>query len=91
MQGLIVGEAWFNSLPEDLQILVEETAIEVGKTTAADVMGEIEEAEKKMIEAGMIISEPDVTPFKEAVEPVYEKLGYAELRAQLYKEIGKTN
>ena len=54
-------------------------------------MSEVEDAEKKMAEAGMTIIEPDVTPFKEAVEPVYEKLGYAELRAQLYKEIGKTN
>lgn len=91
MQGLICGESWFNSLPEDLQQLLEETAIEVGQETAAGVMAEVEEAEKKMEEAGMIISEPDVTPFKEAVEPVYEKLGYAELRAQLYEEIGKTN
>lgn len=91
MQGLICGESWFNSLPEDLQQLLEETAIEVGKETAAGVMAEIEEAEKKMEEAGMVISEPDVTPFKEAVNPVYEKLGYDELRAQLYEEIGKTN
>ena len=91
MQGLICGESWFKSLPEDLQTLLVETATEVGKTTAADVMSEVEDAEKKMAEAGMTIIEPDVTPFKEAVEPVYEKLGYAELRAQLYKEIGKTN
>ena len=34
--------------------------------------------------------EPDVQPFKDAVEPVYEKLGFAELRQQIYKEIGKT-
>ena len=91
MQGLICGESWFKSLPEDLQTLLVETATEVGKTTAADVMSEVEDAEKKMAEAGMTIIEPDVTPFKEAVEPVYEKLGYAELRAQLYEEIGKTN
>ena len=54
-------------------------------------MSEVEDAEKKMAEAGMTIVEPDVEPFKALVDPVYEKLGYAELREQLYKEIGKTN
>ena len=53
-------------------------------------MAEVEEDEKLMVEAGMTVIEPDITPFKEAVEPVYEKLGYAELRDQLWAEIGKT-
>lgn len=91
MQGLICGQAWFDSLPPDLQQLLVETATEVGKETASDVMNEAETNEKLMQEAGLIVSEPDVTPFKEAVEPVYEKLGFAELRDQIYKEIGKTN
>lgn len=91
MQGLICGETWFNSLPEDLQQLLVETATEVGKTTAADVMSEVEETEKKMIEAGMVITEPDPAPFKAAVDPVYDKLGYSELREKLYNEIGKIN
>ena len=91
MQGLICGQKWFDSLPEDLQTLLVETSVEIGKTTAADVMAEVEDAEKKMAEAGMTIVEPDVAPFKALVDPVYEKLGYAELREQLYKEIGKTN
>lgn len=91
MQGLICGQSWFESLPEDLQKLLEETAVEVGKTTAADVMTEAAEAEQKMVEAGLTIVEPDLAPFKAAVEPVYEKLGYAELREKLYKEIGKEN
>ena len=90
MQGLICGKAWFDSLPADLQQLLEETAVEIGKETAADVMAEVEEDEKLMVEAGMTVVEPDITPFKEAVEPVYEKLGYAELRDQLWAEIGKT-
>lgn len=54
-------------------------------------MNEVAEAEKKMVEAGLEIYEPDVEPFKAAVDPIYEKLGYSELREQLYKEIGKTN
>ena len=91
MQGLICGQSWFDSLPEDLQTLLVETAIEVGQETAADVMTEADEAEKAMVEGGMTVVEPDVAPFKAAVDPVYDKLGYAELREQLYKEIGKIN
>lgn len=91
MQGLICGKKWFDSLPADLQTLLEETAVEVGKETAADVMAEVEADEKLMEEAGLTVVEPDIEAFKEAVEPVYDKLGYTELREQLYKEIGKTN
>ncbi len=90
MQGLICGKKWFDSLPEDLQTLLTETAQEIGKETAADVMKEADEAEQQMKDAGLTVIEPDVQPFKDAVEPVYEKLGFAELRQQIYKEIGKT-
>jgi TRAP-type C4-dicarboxylate transport system substrate-binding protein len=89
MQGLICGSKWFNTLPPDLQKLLVETAIEVGKETAKDVIAECDEAEKKMVKAGAQVSTPDLKPFKDAVEPVYKALGYADLRAQLYKEIGK--
>ena len=90
MQGLVCGQNWFESLPEDLQTLLVETSNEIGKETAANVMTEVEEAEKKMIEAGVTVTEPDPAPFKAAVDPIYDKLGYTELREQLYKEIGKT-
>lgn len=91
MQGLIVGSKWFNTLPADLQKLLVETADEVGKETAKDVVAEADADEKKMIEAGLKVSVPaDLEAFKKAVDPVYKEMGYEALRAQLYKEIGKT-
>ena len=90
MQALICGKSWFDTLPADLQTMLVETAQEIGKETAADVMKEADEAEEQMKAAGMTIIEPDITPFKEAVEPVYEKMGLSELRDQIYAEIGKT-
>ncbi len=89
-QALLCGEAWFKTLPEDLQKLLVETAHEVGTETAAQLMAEAEESEKEMAKAGLTIVEPDTAPFKEAVKAAYEKLGFTELREQLYKEIGKT-
>lgn len=92
MQGLLVGSKWFDSLPEDLQKLLVETAEKVGQETAKQVEAECDADEKKMEEAGMVISDPeDLDAFKKKVEPVYEQLGYADLRAKLYKEIGKTS
>ena len=91
LQALVCGESWFKSLPEDLQKILVDTAREVGAESAADVLTEAENCEKKMVEAVLTIVEPDVEAFKTAVEPAYEKLGYTELREQLYKEIGKTN
>lgn len=89
MQGLICGSTWFDTLPEDLQTLLVETAIEVGQTTSADVLAEIEDAEAKMVAEGLQVNTPDLTPFKEAANKAYDELGYTELRAKLYEEIGK--
>lgn len=92
MQGLICGSKWFNTLPADLQKLLVETAVQVGKETSKDVLKECDEAEKKMAAAGLKVNTPSpefVKQLKAAVEPVYKEMGYTELRAQLYKEIGK--
>ena len=91
MQALLCGEAWFQTLPQDLQQLLVETAREVGAETAQMVIDAADECERQMVNAGLVVTTPDTAPFKAAVAPVYEKLGYAELRAQLYSEIGKTN
>lgn len=89
MQALMVGEKWYQSLPEDLQTLIVKVANEVGKESAQLVIEESDRCEKLMEEAGLIVIEPDTAPFKAAVEKAYEKLGYLELRNQVYDEIGK--
>jgi hypothetical protein len=47
------------------------------------------EIEKKLTEYGMVTTHPDVEPFKKAAEAAYVKLGFSDLRARIYKEIGK--
>ena len=89
LQGLICGEEWFQTLPDDLKELLIKTAREVGAETAQLVIAEAQKCEDEMKAAGLTVTEPDLTPFKEAVKPAYEKLGYADLRAKLYAEIGK--
>lgn len=89
VNGLIVGEAWFTQLPEDLQqLLVAETKA-AGQENAKLVQQEIGAIETKLPEYGMVSHTPDLAPFKEAVEAAYAKLNFAGLRARIYSEIGK--
>lgn len=89
MQAFVCGEKWFKSIPEDLQKLILDTAKEVGEEGARQVLVEADQAEAEMVKAGLKVVEPDIAAFKEATKPVYDKLGFTELRKALYKEIGK--
>ena len=89
LQAIIVGEKWFQTLPEDLQKTLVETAREVGKESAQLVLAEADKDEQLMKDAGLTVIEPDLAPFKAACESAYEKLGYKELRDEIYAEIGK--
>lgn len=89
INGIIVGEKWFKTIPEEYQkILVEET-----KAVAAENARLIEkladEYEKKMVEAGMEVVEVDIEAFKKAAEKAYEVLGFKELKQEIYAQIGK--
>ncbi len=89
INGLIVGERWFQTLPEDLRkILLAETRAE-GERNARLVEKTIDDIEKKLTEYGMVTTHPDVAAFKKAADAAYEKLNFTALRAQIYKEIGK--
>ncbi len=89
INGLIVGEKWFSKLPADLQkILLEETQKE-GEVNARVVEKKAAELEAELAKQGMVINTVDKAPFKAAADAAYAKLGFADLRKQLYKEIGK--
>ncbi|MCW3489415.1 TRAP transporter substrate-binding protein [Dethiobacter alkaliphilus] len=70
---LLVSESVFSNLTADQQAALQEAAIE-----ARDYQREIireREAQflNKMEEAGVIFNEPDLAPFREIVQPLYEK------------------
>ncbi len=83
------GTTYFNSLPENYQQLLVDTFRENG-TEYQPICAEMEqECEKEMAEEGMTIHDVDDTPFKEAVEAVYDSLGYKELREKILSEAGQ--
>lgn len=82
------GTVYFDSLPKEYQQILVDTFRQNG-TEYQKVCAEMEiECEKEMEEEGMTIHELDNAPFKEAVEPVYEKLNYKDLRDQILTEAG---
>lgn len=91
INGIIVGEKWFESLPEDLQeLLVEETKA-MAEKNAREIEGLQEEYESMMVDEGMEVIEPNIEKFKESADKAYEALNFVELREKIYEEIGKTN
>lgn len=80
------GTIYFDSLSEEYQQLLLDTFRQNG-TEFQVKCAEMElQCEQEMADMGVTIHELDNTPFKEAVESVYTKLGYEELRTQILAE-----
>lgn len=83
--GIVTSAAWFDSLPADLQAVVREEALKAGDIASYGTAASLADYEKLMADKGMIVTEIDVTPFREATKSVYEKLGYGALHADIDK------
>jgi tripartite ATP-independent transporter DctP family solute receptor len=81
--GLVASAAWYDSLPEDFQAIIDQEALKAGDIASYGTRGALAEIEKELTANGVTISEIDTAVFKEATAPVYDKLGYGELRDQL--------
>ena len=70
---LMMSKEFYDSLPEDLQAVVDEAAIEA----AAYQRGVCDEQEAEMLklleESGMKVNFTDAAPFREATMQVYDK------------------
>lgn len=90
--GLVCSATWFDSLPDDLQVIVREEALAAGDYASKLTEDSLADYEARMRAAGVTITEIDKRPFYEASKEAYEELGYVELRktidALLNKEQG---
>jgi TRAP-type transport system periplasmic protein len=85
---VICGQAWFDKLPEEYQEIVKADFYECASESAQSVIDAQPELEQTLIDNGMTIVEVDKDAFHEAAKTAYEKLGWTELREQLYEEAG---
>jgi len=83
MSGLIVSDKWLQSLPDDLRTIVTEEARRWG---ASALKANVDGADKIFDDiraTGVRVTAVDVTPFRKAVEPVWEKMGLTDLVKQV--------
>ena len=59
--------------------------MKAGDSASRATQASLADFERQMKEKGVTIDEIDVTPFRTATAPVYEKLGYAELHKEVEK------
>lgn len=83
----VVGTPFFNSLPDDYQKLMVDTFKDVGTKYHQVGLDEEARTEVEMEKMGVKFIEVDKDAFIQAAEPVYDKLGYTDLRAKLLAEI----
>jgi tripartite ATP-independent transporter DctP family solute receptor len=81
--GLVTSAQWFESLPEDLQGILRDEALEAGDIASYGTQDSLASIEAQLTEAGVTVSEVDTTPFREATAGVYDDLGYGDLRETL--------
>ena len=85
---VICGEKWFNQLPAEYQTILLDEFFNAGYNNAQEIIAAQADLEATLVEKGMEIVEVDLDAFKTAAEAAYEKLGWTELRTQLYAEAG---
>ncbi|MGX1307562.1 tripartite ATP-independent transporter DctP family solute receptor [Amorphus suaedae] len=88
MSGLIVSAKWLNSLPDDLRTIVEEEAEKAGAGVLKANVEQADEIFAEIEKAGVTVHRIDTTPFRDAVEPVYQELGLTDMIKEARGAIG---
>ena len=83
--GIVTSASWFDKLSPDLQTILREESLAAGDFASRLTEESLAGFEAEMKKRGMTIAEVDKTPFIAATRPVYEKLGYSDLRAEVEK------
>jgi TRAP-type transport system periplasmic protein len=87
MSGLVVSDAWLNSLPAEYQEIVREEAVRWGNSALETNVNGEDKIFADIAATGVSIDRIDTTPFREAVTPVYEELGLTDLIAEVRAEL----
>lgn len=81
--GVVISAAWFDKLSPELQTILKEEALAAGDYASKLTQDSLAGIETEFKAKGMTIAEVDKAPFIAATKPVYDKLGYGELRAKV--------
>ncbi|MGA7973117.1 MAG: C4-dicarboxylate TRAP transporter substrate-binding protein [Pseudolabrys sp.] len=87
--GLVASAAWYDSLPANFKKIVREEALKAGDVASYGTEAAREKILVQLKKDGMTIERIDVTPFKDATEGVYGKLGFTALHKKLAKMLAE--
>lgn len=87
--GLVTSAQWFDQLPANYQKILRDEALKAGNSASHMTIDSLAMYKKKMQDAGVIFSKPDLTPFKTATKVVYDKLKLNDLRNQIDAVLGR--
>ncbi|MEO2038332.1 MAG: C4-dicarboxylate TRAP transporter substrate-binding protein [Martelella sp.] len=79
--GIVVGESWWDELPEEYQDIIRDAAVEAGRYMSDIVITQSGDDYAAMEAGGMTISEIDTSEFKEAAAAEIETLGLSDALA----------
>jgi tripartite ATP-independent transporter DctP family solute receptor len=88
----VISSKWFNALPPDYQKILVEECEKAGIETSKLIMDKLEKEVKAELttKRGMVVVDNvDIAAFKKAGEKAYEVLKIADVKKQIFNEIGK--
>jgi tripartite ATP-independent transporter DctP family solute receptor len=86
----VISAKWFNALPADYQKILEEECEKAGLETSKLIMESEKVVKADLIKRGMVVVDNvDMAAFRKAGEKAYEVLKIADVKAKVFKEIGK--
>ncbi len=85
----VMGAEYFNSMPAEYQQVLLQSGKEMGVEQQQVMLENAAKFEEEFVatHGGTIVEIEDKTPFIEATTPLYEELGFTELRATLIAEM----
>ncbi len=86
--GFVTSETWWKSLPEDLQVIVDEELKRAGDEATQMTVDRLAEVQAEMEAAGVTFNEVDISVFRDATAKVYEEVGLLEARKALEPWLG---
>lgn len=87
----VISAKWFNALPPDYQKILVEECDKAGMETSKLIIERLEkEVKADLIKRGMVVVDHvDLAAFRKAGEKAYEVLKIADVKANVFKELGK--
>jgi TRAP-type C4-dicarboxylate transport system substrate-binding protein len=81
--GLVGSRTWFDRQSAEFRTILQEEAMKGGDVGSEATIASLGDFEQRLRAAGVTVTTPDLTPFREATKAVYDKLNYVALRREV--------